>query len=91
MRHIWEQSWPTWDQAKTIEETVEIPVQVDGKLRATVTVPRSAFEGDVRDAAVQEEGVQRHLRGREIVKEVYVPGKVYSIVTGEPRTHETGE
>lgn len=89
--HIWEQSWPTWDEAKTIEEMVEIPVQVDGKLRATVTVPRSAFEGDVKDAALQEEGVQRHLRGRDIVKEVYVPGRVYSIVTGESKVQDTGE
>ncbi|MBE3519139.1 MAG: leucine--tRNA ligase [Firmicutes bacterium] len=87
--HIWEQSWPTWDEAKTIEEMVEIPVQIDGKNRATVTVPRSAFEGDVRDAALQEERVQRHLKGREIIKEVYVPGKVYSIVTAESRAPET--
>jgi len=78
--HIYQQKWPTWDEAKTIEDMVEIAVQVNGKLRATVTVPRSALQEDVKDLVMEEGSVLRHLEGKRIVKEVYVPGRVYSIV-----------
>jgi leucyl-tRNA synthetase len=76
---VHEQRWPTWDESKTVEDTVEIAVQIDGKLRALVTVPREAPREEVRDVVMSEAAVQRFTYGKEIVREIYVPGRIYSI------------
>ncbi|HHW18941.1 MAG TPA: leucine--tRNA ligase [Firmicutes bacterium] len=78
--HIYQQSWPTWDESKTVEDVVEIAVQVNGKLRGLVTVPRSAPQDEVKEAVLEQESVRRYLDGKQVVKEVYVPGRIYSIV-----------
>ena len=74
-----QQKWPMWDEAKTLEDVAEIAVQVNGKLRALVTVPREAPQDEVRDAVMGEPAVQRFLEGKQIAKEVYIPGRIYSI------------
>ncbi|TFG66022.1 MAG: leucine--tRNA ligase, partial [Gemmatimonadales bacterium] len=73
-------TWPTWDTSKLIAETVEVPVQVNGKLRSTVTVGRGASEEDVRAAAMSQEAVCRHLEGVEIVKTIHVPDRLLNLV-----------
>lgn len=77
--HIWQQTWPTWDESKIQEDVVEIAVQVNGKVRATVRVPREAPQDEVRDVVFGVDGVKRALAGKTVVKEVYVPGRIYSI------------
>ncbi len=74
-----QQKWPMWDEAKTLEDAVEIAVQVNGKLRALVTVPREAPQDEVRDAVMSEAAVQKFLEGKQVVKEVFIPGRIYSI------------
>ena len=76
---IYRQKWPSWDEARTLEETAEIAVQINGKLRALVTVPREAPQDEVREAVMVEAAVQKVLSGKQIVKEVYIPGRIYSI------------
>ena len=75
-----EQSWPTWDEAKTVEKTVEIGVQVNGKLRGTIEVNVDDPQEAAREKALANEAVQRALDGKTIVKEIYVPGRIYNIV-----------
>lgn len=75
-----EQSWPTWDEAKTVEKTVEIGVQVNGKLRGTIEVNVNDPQEAAREKALANEAVQRALDGKTIVKEIYVPGRIYNIV-----------
>jgi leucyl-tRNA synthetase len=75
-----EQRWPVWDEAKTVEQTVEIGVQVNGKLRATITVNLDDPQEAAREKALSAEAVKRALDGKTIVKEVYVPGRIYNIV-----------
>jgi len=75
-----EQSWPTWDEAKTVEKTVEIGVQVNGKLRGTIEVNVDDPQEAAREKALDNEAVQRALDGKTIVKEIYVPGRIYNIV-----------
>lgn len=75
-----EQSWPTWDEAKTVEKTMEIGVQVNGKLRGTIEVNVDDPQEAAREKALANEAVQRALDGKTIVKEIYVPGRIYNIV-----------
>ncbi len=87
---IWEQcgekdllslsAWPTFDEAKTIDDTIEIAVQVCGKLRATIQIPREADQSAVLAAAKADSKVQAALEGKTIVKEIYVPSKIVNIV-----------
>ncbi|MGC9468943.1 MAG: class I tRNA ligase family protein, partial [Anaerolineae bacterium] len=74
------QQWPTWDEAMLIEETVEIPVQVNGKIRGRVTLPADADEEAIRLAALEDANVQRYLEGKEIVRIIVPRGQLVSIV-----------
>jgi leucyl-tRNA synthetase len=72
--------WPKYDAALAKEEEVEIPVQVNGKLRSRVTVPADASETFVIERALADEKVQSMIAGKQIVKKIYVPGKLLNIV-----------
>ena len=74
------QPFPQYDEAKLVSDTVEIAVQVCGKFRGTVTVPVGADEATAA-AAVENSGVLgTSLDGKTVVKRIYVPGKIFSIV-----------
>jgi len=73
-------TWPTWDASKLVTETVELPVQVNGKLRSTVTVGTGASEEEVKAAAMAQEAVRRHLDGVEIVKTIHIPDRLLNFV-----------
>jgi len=72
--------WPAWDPALVIEDTVTVAVQVNGKLRATLEMPRDSAQDAVRDAALADEHVRRHVEGAQIKKVFYVPNKLLSLV-----------
>jgi len=74
------QSWPTWDEAMLVEETVEIPVQVNGRVRGRVTVGADAGEEAIKAAALDDENVRRHLEGKQIIKVIVPRGRLVSIV-----------
>jgi leucyl-tRNA synthetase len=73
-------NWPAFDPQLALADQVEIAVQVNGRLRATITVPRGVSERDVQDNALAQEGVQRHLEGKEIAKTIYVPDRLVNLV-----------
>ena len=73
-------SWVTYDEAKTVDSTIEVPVQICGKLRATVTIAKDADSATAIAAAKADEKVQEMLDGKQIIKEIYVPGKIINIV-----------
>jgi leucyl-tRNA synthetase len=77
---LYKQKWVKWDEAKTIENTVEIGVQINGKLRATVTVELSDDKEAVKSRVMSNESIQKFTAGKKIVKEIYVPGRIYNIV-----------
>ena len=72
--------WPAYDEAACREDEVEIAVQVNGKLRARVTVPAGASEDDLKAAAMAEPKVQQYLEGVEVRKTIVVPGRLVNIV-----------
>lgn len=71
-------TWPTYDEEKTIEDTFNLPIQVNGKLRANVDIALNLPEDKVKEIA--HEKVASYLEGKEIVKEIYVKNKIYNIV-----------
>ena len=72
--------WPEYDEAKTIDDIIEIPVQVNGKLKAVVAVEKEASEEIVKEKVANLENLSKILDGKTIVKEIYVKGKIYNIV-----------
>ena len=75
-----EQKWVEYDEAKTVEATIEIPVSVCGKLRGVVSVPADADKDAVIAAAKEDEKVRSFIADRTIVKEIFVPGRMVNIV-----------
>ncbi len=72
--------WPEYDEAKTVDSTVEIGVQFNGKSRGTVVIPADA-DKDAAVAAVKESGkFTAQLDGKTIVKEIYVPGRILNLI-----------
>ena len=79
-RHLARQEWPEYDPEALQQEEVLIVVQVNGKLRGRVSVPPDAGEEEIKQAALAQENVRRHVEGREIDKVVVVPGKLVNVV-----------
>lgn len=74
--------WPEVDEAYLQVEELEIAVQVNGKLRATVRVPATADQEVVLAIAREHENVARYLDGKQIRRAVYVPGRIVNFVVG---------
>jgi leucyl-tRNA synthetase len=74
--------WPAFDQSKAAEDSVEIAVQVNGKLRARLVVGVDADEATVKAQAMKLENVARHIDGKTVRKQIYVAGKLLNVVVG---------
>ena len=72
--------WPEYDEAKTIDDTVEMPVQINGKVRSVIMVPNGADKNQILALAKSDEKVAQAMEGKNIVKEIVVPGKIINIV-----------
>ena len=72
--------WPTYDEAKTIDSTVEVAVQVNGKLRGTIMLPVDCPKDDAIAAAMADERVAAAIEGKTVVKQIAVPNKIVNIV-----------
>ncbi len=74
------ESWPEHDEALLTEDTIQVPVQVNGKVRAVVEVPAGADKDAILAAAKGAPKIIRYIEGKNIVKEIYVPGKLTNLV-----------
>ncbi len=74
--------WPTFDPALLKDDEIEVPVQVNGKLRARVTVPAAADGPSLEAAAKGDERIASLLEGKTVRKVVIVPGKLVNFVVG---------
>ena len=72
--------WPVYEEAKTVEDTVEVAVQVNGKLKCTIKLPADCDKQVAIDTALAEEKVQNAIAGKEMVKQIVVPGKIVNLV-----------
>ena len=72
--------WPAYDPALVVEDTVTVAIQVNGKLRATLELPRGTSQQAAREAALADEHVRRYVEGAEIRKVIHVPDKLLNLV-----------
>ncbi len=72
--------WPKYDESKMVESVIEIPVQINGKLRAKVNVSKDADNAAVMELVKEDDIIKSYINGKTIVKEIYVPGKICNIV-----------
>lgn len=73
-------TWPVWDEEKTVEDEIEMPVQINGKVRGKVIISKDADLTEAKAKANEDDNIQKFLEGKTIVKEIYVPGKIFNIV-----------
>ena len=72
--------WPVYDEAKTVDRTVEIGVQINGKLRSTIAIPTGCEKEDAFTAAKANEKIASLIEGKTLIKEIYVPNKIVNFV-----------
>ena len=77
---IHQQPWPVWDPEVAAEETITLPVQVNGKVRDRIQVPVDIDDETARALALETEGAQRHMADKQVVKVIVVPGRLVNIV-----------
>jgi leucyl-tRNA synthetase len=78
---VFREKWPTADPALLVDDSVEIPVQINGKVRDRVRVAPTAAPALVLETARALPRIQEALRGQQILKEIHVPGRMVSFVT----------
>ena len=78
--YIHEQKWVEYDEALCVDKEIEIAVQVNGKMRAKINIPADMEQADVLSLAKQDENVKKECEGKNIVKEIYVKGRLVNIV-----------
>ena len=72
--------WPEYDEAKTVDDTIQMPVQINGKVRSVIAIPNGADKDAILAAAKADEKVAQAIEGKTVVKEIVVPGKIINIV-----------
>jgi leucyl-tRNA synthetase len=77
---IQNEPWPTYDPALCEEDEVEIPVQINGKVRGRITLPKDATEDQALAAAGDAPGLATHLEGKTPRKTIWVPNKILNLI-----------
>ena len=72
--------WPEYEESKTVEDSIEIGVQVNGKVRGTIVIPNGCAKEEALELAKNDERVASFLEGKTLVKEIYVPNKIVNFV-----------
>ena len=83
-RSIHRESWPAWEAALVAERTIELPVQVDGKVRDRLTVPADLPTAEIERLALASPRVQAALGGKAPAKVIHVPGRLVNLVGRAP-------
>ena len=77
---VHQQKWPKVDEAAAKEDTIELPVQINGKVRDRITVSADASEEEIKAAALASEGVKKNLEGKEPKKVIVANKRLVSVV-----------
>jgi leucyl-tRNA synthetase len=72
--------WPEYDEEKTIDNVIEMAVQINGKVRGTITIPNDASKEIAKEQAILNANINKYIVNKNIIKEIYVPGKIFNIV-----------
>jgi len=79
-RSVHSEQWPTWDDAALVSDEIELAVQVNGKVRAHLTIATDASEDSIKEAALALDNVKAYIEGKDLKKVVVVPGRLVSVV-----------
>ena len=77
---LYNNTWPVFDEEKTIDDVIEMPIQVNGKVRGKIEVNADDTQDMVREKALLDDNIAKFMDGKTIVKEIFVMGKIYNIV-----------
>jgi leucyl-tRNA synthetase len=77
---VFNESWPTFDTSKLEMSTIDIAVQINGKVRAIISIENNLNKEDVLIKAKEENKIKKYLDKKEIKKEIYIPGKIINFV-----------
>ncbi len=77
---LYQQSWPVWDEAKTVEDMITIAVQINGKAKGTLRISKDADQAAAMTAFRADERLMAQIEGKTIIKEIYVPGRIVNVV-----------
>ncbi len=72
--------WPLYEEEKTVDNEIDLPIQINGKLRSTIRISVEASEDEIMERVNKDEAVLKHLEGKNIVKKIYIKGKIFNIV-----------
>ncbi len=73
-------AWPTWDEAHCVDNVVTVPIQINGKVKARVVLPREASADEAREAAQKDATIAQLLEGKEVKKFIYVPARICNFI-----------
>ncbi|MCL4125630.1 UNVERIFIED_CONTAM: hypothetical protein GTU68_030280 [Idotea baltica] len=74
------QAWPTWDESALVQDTIEVPVQINGKVKAKISVAADISKDAMIEAALADEAIKKQTEGKTIVKQIAVPGRLVNLV-----------
>lgn len=77
---LYEMPWPKYDESKLIEDTIDMPIQINGKVRGTVKISLDETQENIKKYIIKDENINKFLEGKVIVKEIFIAGKIYNIV-----------
>ncbi len=77
---LYQQPWPDWDESKTVEDMITIAVQINGKAKGTLSIPKDADQAAAMAAFHADERLMNQIAGKTVVKEIYVPGRIVNVV-----------
>lgn len=78
--YIFNQSWSQYDEEKIIDTQIEMPIQINGKVRATINIAKDAKFDEIKEDIYENENIKKFISGKNIVKEIFIPGKICNIV-----------
>ena len=78
--YLHETSWPEYEEEKTKDEFIEMPIQVNGRVRGTVEISVDATKEEIKEKALADKNINKFIVDKTIVKEIFVPGRIYNIV-----------
>ncbi len=79
-KKLYEMKWPDYDKGKIVDDTINLPIQVNGKLRSTIDIPIDLSEQEIKIKVHNDENIKRITEGKEIIKEIYVKNRIYNVV-----------
>ncbi|HZJ99224.1 MAG TPA: leucine--tRNA ligase [Tissierellaceae bacterium] len=78
--YLHDKAWPKYDESKTKDQVIQMPIQVNGKVRGTIEIAVDDSQDKIKEIALEDENIRRFVDGKTIIKEIFVAGKIYNIV-----------